>query len=413
MMEFLADWMLQTWNMLVESAPWLLGGFLLAGVIYVFVPIDRVVRHLGQPGLGPVLKASLFGIPLPLCSCSVIPVATSIRKQGASRGAFISFMISTPETGVDSISISYALLGPLLAIVRPIAAFVTAVTAGLLIDRQDGGEAMGDKDDGTTDSCCHSSEAASLVSSVPTNAGIKDPVSTAPVNDLVSTATVKERPDGEAPTLSSNCHSPTPAIQEEACASEASCGCTKPAERRRPNKFMTALRYGLIDMMTDLSPYLMAGFVVAGLAAAAIPEGFLEHHIGSGIGAMLLMLVVGLPLYVCATSSTPVAAALIARGLSPGAALVFLLVGPATNIATILVVWRDVGKRGLAIYLGTIAVVAVVFGLAIDALIPSLPVSLAETPDCLGQHAHAAAWPVAILLALLILNGLRRRYTRK
>jgi len=381
-MGFLTDWMLQTWNMLVESAPWLLGGFLLAGVIYVFIPVDRVVHHLGRPGFGPVLKAALFGIPLPLCSCSVIPVASSIRKQGASRGAFVSFLISTPETGVDSISISSALLGPLLAIVRPVAAFVTAVTAGLLVAQGDEVEAEDDEGTHSRASCCRSSATA----------------------DASPSAAV-------APATASCCSSAVAVEDTGGCA--PSCGGEEPAVQRGSGKVVTALRYGLVDMMTDLSPYLVAGFLLAGLAAAAIPEGFLDRHIGSGMWAMLLMLVVGLPLYVCATSSTPVAAALIARGLSPGAALVFLLVGPATNIATMLVVSRDLGKRGLAIYLGTIAVTAVVFGLAIDALLPSLPVSLAETPDCLGEHARVAAWPFAILLALLMLNGLRRRYSSK
>ncbi len=441
-MGFLADWGLQTWNMLVESAPWLLGGFLLAGVIYVFAPVDRVVHHLGRPGLGPVLKASLFGIPLPLCSCSVIPVASSIRKQGASRGAFVSFMISTPETGVDSISISYALLGPLLAIVRPIAAFVTAVTAGLLISRMDEpeAEAANLEREVSTENCCYSAEATYPIST----AGGKTPISTATVDPPIRAATVKERSDGDAATgsssccattfttreppiraatvkdrsdgdaatVASDCCSPVSVVEDDSCGCATSCCAEDSTTGETSNKVVTALRYGLIDMMTDLSPYLFAGFVLAGLAGAAIPEGFLERYIGSGFVAMLLMLVVGLPLYVCATSSTPVAAALIARGLSPGAALVFLLVGPATNIATMLVVSRDVGKRGLAIYLGTIAVVAVLFGLGIDALIPSLPVALAETPHSFGEHARPAAWPIAIVLALLILNGLRLRYTR-
>ncbi|MGD2108314.1 MAG: SO_0444 family Cu/Zn efflux transporter [Phycisphaerae bacterium] len=384
MTAFLTTWLMQTWQMVMESAPWLLGGFLLAGLIYVFVPVDRVVHHLGKPGLRPVVKASLFGIPLPLCSCSVIPVATSIRKQGASRGAFVSFLISTPETGVDSISLSYALLGPLLAIVRPVAAFVTAVAAGILISR------TGEEQRAAT--------GRELAAGVSCGCSSED-----------SHTTTEREP---APAASCCSTTAPPAVEDSCCAASA-CGCEEPSTKPGAGKLATAIRYGLVDMMTDLSPYLLGGFVLAGLAAAALPEGFLEQHIGSGIVAMLLMLVVGLPLYVCATSSTPVAAALIARGLSPGAALVFLLVGPATNIATMLIVSRDLGKRGLAIYLSTIAVVAVLFGLLIDALIPSLPVSLADTPHCLGEHTHAAMIPFAILLTLLILNGLRRRRAAK
>ena len=331
--------------MVLEAGPWLLGGFVLAGVIYVAVPVETLTRHLGRPGAGAVVKASLIGIPLPLCSCSVIPVASSFRKQGASRGAFVSFLISTPETGVDSIAISYALLGPVLAVVRPIAAFVTALTAGLLVDR--------------------STEAV-----------------------------------------------PSPSETLEPAAGESCCcSCTGPDEAPPAprSKVASALRYGLVDLFKDLSPYLIGGFVLAGLVAAALPPGFLERHVGAGPAAMLLMLAVGLPLYVCATSSTPVAAALIAHGLSPGAALVFLLVGPATNIATMLIVHRDVGRRGLAIYLGTIALFAILFGLAIDLLLRSVPVVTAGLPTGEHHHTSAWAWPFGLALILMTVNGLRLR----
>ncbi len=339
-MSIIADWARETWQMTLEAAPWLLGGFLLAGVVYVLVPVGKVTRHLGKPGFVSVLKAALFGIPLPLCSCSVIPVASSIRKQGASRGAFVSFLISTPETGVDSFAISYVLLGPLLAVARPVAAFVTAITAGLLIGRS-GDEHPGEDAHEDAGSCCRE--------------GAKS---------------------------------------------------TEPIGR---NKIAVAFRYGLVDLITDLSPWLVLGFALAGLAAAIIPEGFLERHVGSGLPAMLLMSVIGLPLYVCATSSTPVAAALIARGLSPGAALVFLLVGPATNLATMVIVSRDLGKRGLAVYLMTIAVVAISFGMIIDAVFPLLSISPATMT---GHHEHSVsliAWPAAVVLTLLTLNGLRLR----
>ncbi len=340
MTDFATRWAVETWTLTLAAAPWLLGGFLLAGVAYVLVPIGAVTRHLGRPGLASVVKAALFGIPLPLCSCSVIPVASSIRKQGAGRGAFASFLISTPETGVDSIAISYALLGPLLAIVRPVAAFITAIVAGLLVG---------------------SDEKVEHETAIAENA----------------TSCSRDCAEEDAPT--------------------------------RTGKFTTALRYGLIDLIADLSPWLVAGFVLAGLAAAVIPDGFLEQRIGTGLPAMLVMVVVGLPLYVCATSSTPIAAALIARGLSPGAALVFLLVGPATNLATMVVVARDLGRRGLAVYLITIAVVAVAFGIVLDAVLPSLPVSLATLPGCGDDHASTAAWPIAIVMILLIANGLRIR----
>ena len=191
------------------------------------------------------------------------------------------------------------------------------------------------------------------------------------------------------------------------------CCCSGDAAKPPSNKFITAIRYGLVDMIVDLAPWLVIGFALAGLASALIPAGFFEEHIGHGLTSMLLMLVVGLPMYVCATSSTPIAAALIARGLSPGAALVFLLAGPATNLATMVVVSRDLGRRGLVIYLITIAVVAVIAGIAVDAVLPVLPVSLASIPCCQDGDAPVYAEMFAWAMTLLVANGLRIRIMRK
>jgi uncharacterized membrane protein YraQ (UPF0718 family) len=348
-MTILTDWAVQTWNVLAAAAPWLLGGFLLAGLVHVLFPTSVLTRHLGRPGLSGVLKASLFGIPLPLCSCSVIPVASSLRRQGASRGAFASFLVSTPETGVDSIAITYSLLGPFLTVVRPLAAFVTAMVAGLLVGSSDGGLEPGEE------------------------------------------AVLEE--------------------SENAGASCCSSCCAEEAESKDRGRVLTAIHYGLVEMITDLSPWLVSGFLLAGLVAAIIPDGFLERYVGAGFPAMMVMLVVGLPMYVCSTSSTPIAAALIARGLSPGAALVFLLVGPATNIATMMVVFRDLGRRGLMVYLGSIAVIAVLFGLVVDKVLPSLPVSIAVMPPCVDHATSNTAWPMAVAFVLLTLNGLRLRLT--
>ena len=338
-MTFVNEWGNQTWAVLVEAAPWLLGGFVLAGLIHVLVPIARVTRALGRDGLVGVFKAALLGIPLPLCSCSVIPVAASIRRQGASRGAFVSFLISTPETGVDSIAISYALLGPVLAIVRPVAAFVTAIIAGVLVGR-----------DGV--------ESGELAAESP----------------------------------------------GDGCGT--SCGCETPSADREGSKLVAAIRYGLGEMLADLSPWLVTGFALAGVAAALIPVGFVEAHIGAGPVAMLLMLVVGLPMYVCATSSTPIAAALIARGLSPGAALVFLLAGPATNAATVLVVSRDLGRRGAVVYVATIAVVAVVCGLVVDALVAAGGTVASPQPTAHEHSPTLFATVCAVVLVVLTIKGL-------
>lgn len=353
-MGFAIEWAAATWDVLLQAGPWLVFGFLAAGVIYAIVPIANVIRHLGKPGLGGVVKAAFIGAPLPLCSCSVIPVASSLRKQGASRGATASFLISTPETGVDSISVTYALLGPFMAITRPLAALATAITAGWLIDR-----------------------------------GPRLPEATA-----------------------------RPALRDSPVAKAGCCHSTTgtPSESGRLagilGRAKTAIHYGFVQMFEDIAHWLVLGFVLAGFVSAVIPEGYLERHIGGGLSAKLVMLGIGMPMYVCATASTPIAAALIAKGLSPGAAIVFLLAGPATNMTTMVIVARELGRRSLAIYIASIAVVAVLFGMATDALLSSAPV-LQASVTCHEHHESGlAAWPFAIALLLMIANGLRLRIAK-
>lgn len=364
----LSDWMLQTWNMLLEAGPWLLGGFVFAGVLYLLLPRERIVAHLGRPGLGGVLKAALVGVPLPLCSCSVIPVASSLRRRGASRGATASFLISTPETGVDSIAISYALLGPVLAVARPIAAFITAMIAGTLVSfvesretRRPQPSAQGEQQ--PAGSCCCAARAE-------------------PPKPPQSCCATGEHHD--EPRLAGSFF----------------------------GRVRQALHYGLVEMFANLSHWLIIGFLLGGLVTALLPPDFLGRWVGSGLGTMLVITLVGLPLYICSTSATPVAAALIARGLSPGAALVLLLVGPATNVATMVVVGRELGRLSLALYLGTIAIVSIILGLTLDAIWPDAARFVASDVTHIHEHASPLAWISAIILALLMLNGLRIRLSR-
>jgi uncharacterized protein len=292
----------------------------------------------------------------------VIPVASAIRRSGASRGATAGFLISTPETGVDSISITYALLGPVMAVLRPLAALLSAITAGVLINRL-----------------------------VPESAGT-----------IVKTSSddVPDSPARMEDTFACTCDSGAPIIRSE----EANSSLTY------SSRMTTALRYGFFEMFADLAVWLIIGFVLAGLISAMLPEQFLEGTVGEGLPVMLAVLALALPLYACATSSTPVIAALIAKGLSPGTALVFLLVGPATNIATMVVVGKELGRRSLCIYLASIAIVALLLGLLVDMalVIPALAamrvgVEIDETRSWWSVGAATA-------LVLLLLNGLRMRY---
>lgn len=330
--EFLWPIVSEFWRTLGEMAPYLLFGFLVAGVLASFVPPGMVEKHLGGSGLKPVFKAALFGVPLPLCSCSVIPVAASLRRHGSSRAATAAFLVSTPQTGVDSIAVTYGLLGPVLAVIRPLAALFSGVVCGLLV-KWFGGRS-------------------------------EDP---------------------------------------QPCADE----CCAPSPVRRPG-FARILHHGFVALPRDLGKSLLAGLVVAGLIAAFIPPNFLADHVGSGLGSMLLMMLLGILMYVCATASVPIAAALMLKGVSPGAAMVFLVTGPATNPATMAALLKLLGRRSTALYLLSIAGTALLCGWLIDSV-------FGVTSEHVRQvHVHGAArqafnsvWAV-LLVAVLAQSFFRR-----
>lgn len=341
-----------TWDMYVDAALWLVVGIVAAGLIHALMPEGLLGKWLGGDGTGSVIKAAVVGAPLPLCSCGVLPAAVGLRKEGASKGATVSFLIATPETGPDSVALSYALLGPIMAIVRPIAAVVSAVFSGLLTNVFVAGEkefAQAAASDSMCSTCCEST-----CSSAKPNAGTSWPV-----------------------------------------------------------RMWGGVRYAFTDILDDIAVWLFIGLVLAGGVSALVEPQALSAY-GSGIGAMLIMLVVGVPVYVCATASTPIAAGLIAVGVSPGAALVFLLAGPATNIATLGVVGKDLGLRALSGYLLGIAFSALAAGLALDALLGAWQVDIAvematagaAIPDMINVMA---AWGLAPFFML----SLGREFLKK
>jgi hypothetical protein len=300
MQEFIARILADFWGTMAEMSPYLLFGFFVAGLLSVFLPTSFIQKHLGGPGPGPVLKASLLGIPLPLCSCGVIPVAMSLRKHGASKGATVSFLLSTPQTGVDSFLVTFSLLGPVFAIFRPIIAFVTGLVGGTATEL----------------------------------------LAAAPERHLQSR------------------HAGTPSSQTQ---------CTDPCcALKGPHKLLAALKYGFVTLPRDIAAAMLVGLVVAAAISALVPKDFFAEKLGTGIGAMLVMMAVGIPVYVCATASVPVAAALIAKGLTPGAAMVFLMTGPATNAAAFATVWKVLGRRTAIIYVLTVAACALGAGVLLD-----------------------------------------------
>jgi uncharacterized membrane protein YraQ (UPF0718 family) len=330
------------WNLFQQSAIYMLFGFFIAGILYAYVKTEKISRYLGGGNGRSVVLAALVGIPLPLCSCGVVPAAAALKKQGASKGATLSFLISTPETGVDSIPITYALLDPVMTVIRPIAAFITATVAGMVENFYGrNNEIRPEKKQLGIEGCeCR--------------------------NNPGSVNIVKEKNSFSA-------------------------------------KMSTGLKYAFVELMGDISPWFILGIFLAGLISYLLPDRFADAYLGNPLFAMPLMLIIGIPLYVCATSSTPIAAALILKGLSPGAALVFLLAGPATNMASLSMVSKLMGKRSLAIYLGAISACALVLGFLTDMVYSKLGISARAVA---GQAAELFPEPVefaaAIVLAILI-----------
>jgi len=313
-----------------QMAPYLLFGFLAAGVLSVVISASFIERHLGGRGVLASLKAAAFGVPLPLCSCSVIPVATSLRLHGASKAATTAFLISAPQTGVDSILVTFSLMGGVFAIFRPIAALVSGLIGGILVDVAD------------------------------------------------------KTPDSRPPH------------QAESCPYETGVGVGV------GGKILSAFTYGFVTLPADIGKALLVGLVVAAFISALVPHDFFAEALGGAMGhgvlAMLVMMLLGVPVYVCATASVPIAAALMAKGVSPGAALAFLMTGPATNAATIVTVWKVMGRRTGAIYLLTVMATALAAGLTLDLIFTAV-----EAPQPMAAaHGILPAWVGSVSAAVLL-----------
>ncbi len=318
------------WNITLALAPWLLLGALVAGLLHVLLPPGFIRRQLrGRFG---VLKAVALGVPLPLCSCGVIPAGLGLKRDGASNGASIGFLISTPQTGVDSVFVSASFLGWPFALFKVVAALVTGLVGGLFTDWM----------------------------------------------DADSESTALEADSTSAPDRN---------VQE-------------------------MLRHSL-DVIRTIWIWLVIGIVASALIHTYVPSSFFGDVSGRGdLVSMLAILVVSLPLYVCATASVPIAAAFVAGGMPAGAAIVFLMAGPATNVATVGAVYRGFGRRALGIYLLTIIVGSMLAGFAFEEILSQTDVSAH------AQHMHEAWWVVACavvfcgLMGFFVFEDLRRRFHR-
>ena len=313
-----------SWNILAEFAPYLLIGFSIAGLLHYYIPPKLIINQLGEPNIYSVFKAALLGIPLPLCSCSVIPVASSIRKIGASRGATISFLSSTPQTGVDSILATYALFGWVFTLIKLTVALLCGLVSGILVDIF----------------CKH------------------------------------QKTSTEDLDVGHSHHAP---ITQKSITG--------------------SLRYFFVELPLDLYKPLLIGIFIAGLINNFLPSDFFTGTFSSGLVAFIGITLISLPLYVCAVESLPLAFAFLSAGISPGAVLVFLIVGPATNSATILATLKIIGKQATIIYILTLVVIAWSAGYIMNLFLDI------EMNDFKEHHSHLSIWnhlSASILLAYFL-----------
>ncbi|MBR1768913.1 MAG: permease [Bacteroidales bacterium] len=331
-MQTLQSFLIEFWYMICSMAPYLLLGFLIAGLLHVFVPKKFFSRYLSKQNKFSVLFAALLGIPLPLCSCGVIPTAVGLKSGKASEGAVASFLIATPQTGIDSILATYSLMGLAFALVRPFAALVTGICGGILVNRL-----------------------------------VKVPVS------------------------------------EENVPKE-----TKVAGK---NKILAVLHYSFVEMLQNIGLRLLVGLVLATMITLFLPEGFFLRFKDYPLLQMGVILLIAVPMYVCSTGSIPIAASLILKGLSPGAALVLLMAGPAVNLASVLVVGKTLGRRFTCIYVLTIVFGAVFFGLLVNMFqdIFLSGINAVTNPDCCAVNMHSVTpfkTICALIFCLLLINVL-------
>ena len=355
------------WEIFQLLAPFMLIGLLLAGMLHILIPRRMIQRLMGGKGLLSVITSAALGIPLPICSCGIVPISIELHRKGASKPSIMSFLITTPESGTDSILITWGLLGPFMAIARPIASFFSALLAGVCAigllrdsDQYDSGK----QEDTECNDHCHSDQEQECFD-----------------------GKVEDKTDTMA-SLEPDCIPKSQIIKR-------------------------IWSYAFKKMADEIVFSLLVGLLLAGLIIVAFPDNLTEYGLGKGIIPMLIMLAASVPLYMCASASTPIAAALIVKGISPGAAMVFLLAGPATNITTIVMLTKQFGGRFVRIYLACIIAGALISGYVFDYL---LVLSGAHIIPTMSMDSHsiigAFQWVSALLLIALMVwrfwNGAAR-----
>ena len=328
----IATFFIEIFNLLQQMAPYLMFGFLIAGILSVFISPSNIQKHLSGKGISPIVKASIFGIPLPLCSCGVIPVATSLYRKGANKSATTSFLVSTPQTGIDSIILSYAFFGPVFMMIRPISALIAGLLSGLLTE---------------------------II-----NPGVSD--------------------------------------------TDADCDSHK--NKKHKNVLYKVFYYAFITLPQDIAKPLITGMGIAALISIFIPNDFFIGKFDSNVFEMISILIISIPLYVCATASIPIAAALMLKGVSAGAVFVFLMAGPATNMATITTIWSTLGKKSTAIYLSSVSIIAILTGFIMNTFFTI------NLDNVMHYHEHMnpiIGYTTSFIFILILINSIIKFYPKQ
>jgi uncharacterized protein len=332
--------LLASWKVLLDSAPFVLLGFFMSGLLKAYLPDNFVAKHLSGRGTGSVLKAALLGVPIPLCSCGVLPAAAGLKKQGAGKGALASFLISTPETGKDAIAVTYALLDPLMTLIRPVVAVVMAIVTGVSVSLFDAGK-----------------------------------------EDTANSSGLPEEGHGGS------------------CCSSCSSIDEPHGKRTVYEKFRDGMSFAFGDLLKDVAGWLFIGILISGFISVFVSADFVARYLSNEYLSMVLMFLFSVPLYVCATSSTPIVAALALKGISPGAALVFLLAGPATNAASLPVISRILGKKATIVYLLSIILFSMLAGIFVNHLYVFLGMDIRHW---VNQTTHEEGGVIEIVSSILL-----------
>ncbi len=381
-------------DVFIDMSFYIMLGLLFAGILHEYVPREKVLKHLGKDSFSSVVKASAVGVPLPLCSCGVVPTAIELKKDGASNGAVTSFLISTPQTGIDSILATYSMMGLFIALWRAIGAFIAGIVGGAIVNLVAKDEKF--NIDAPVPSCgcgTEHNETANHEHSAQAHSACA------------------------CDTKASACGCTPAPVAQPSCGS-GGCGCgghSEPSSAKGFAKVISALKYGFVDFLDEITGHFLLGMFLATIISTFLPADlFVSLGLNEGVIAMLAMVLVGLPMYICSTASIPVAISLIGKGLSFGGAFVFLFTGPVTNIASLLVLAKTLGKKITTLYLSIVIIISIVLGLLLDFIIATFGLENLNLVAASGEHGPNAFYIISsVIFAVLIVISLGKSFIIK